>query len=684
MNNTPLKLRKRQIHLDFHTSPYIPDVATEFDAEEFVRTFKEAHVDSVTIFGKCHHGMCYYPTTTGQQHPALIKQNNRDLLGEQIEALHKAGLRCPIYTTVVWEEKVAQLYPEWRQVNEDGTFSQVETSADQHTKQPGGWKFNNFIHPGYQDYIEAHIIELLDRYGSEVDGIFFDILFFHNNACYSDESRKYRAAKGIDIKSPGGHVLFEAAAQSDFAERFTRLIHDRLRTATVFYNSNTFADIQPPQHAVGLRARQPHQTHFELESLPSGFWGYQHFSRMARQVMAWDTAWLGMTGRFQRMWGDFGGIKPQPALEYECFRTQALGGANSVGDQLPPRGAPDRAAYELIGEVYAQCEAADDFYESSVPNPQVAILLPGYVTLNRESTDKSLEGAVLLCDEAHYDTVVIDDPSSAGNCQTIILPDSVVITPDVYTGLKAYYASGGALLISHRAGFDDTGKWALDFLPIIYVGEGEMWPSYWRSAPEYRSGISGSDRVFYERGLKFKTTDSSAKTLVERVLPYFQRTDAHFSSHFQTPPIAKTSGDAAVISGDRFVYFADPIFREYRQAGNPAARIVFREIMELLAALATFGAGLPSTINIIPRRRGDDLILTLLHYIPIRKALEIDIIDERMSFGGETLTMPTKVARVVVFQTGQSLARDNDGGFILPSVKGRLLLEVPGYFQQLA
>lgn len=69
-----------------------------------------------------------------------------------------------------------------------------------------------------------------------------------------------------------------------------------------------------------------------------------------------------MTGRFQKMWGDFGGSKPQAALEYECFRSQALSAGNSVGDQLPPRGTLDSAAYDLIGAVYAQCEAAEPFY----------------------------------------------------------------------------------------------------------------------------------------------------------------------------------------------------------------------------------------------------------------------------------------------------------------------------------
>ena len=62
---------RRLVHLDFHTSEFIPDVAVEFDGQAFAQTFKDAHVNAVTIFAKCHHGMSYYPTKVGTQHPAL-------------------------------------------------------------------------------------------------------------------------------------------------------------------------------------------------------------------------------------------------------------------------------------------------------------------------------------------------------------------------------------------------------------------------------------------------------------------------------------------------------------------------------------------------------------------------------------------------------------------------------------
>ena len=49
------------VHLDFHTSPLIEGIGEKFNKEEFARTLKEANVDLITVFAKCHHGYTYYP-----------------------------------------------------------------------------------------------------------------------------------------------------------------------------------------------------------------------------------------------------------------------------------------------------------------------------------------------------------------------------------------------------------------------------------------------------------------------------------------------------------------------------------------------------------------------------------------------------------------------------------------------
>jgi hypothetical protein len=674
---TDIRNFPRQVHLDFHTSPLIPDVAADFDPEAFAAAFAAAHVQSVTVFAKCHHGMSYYPTKVGRPHPNLKRP---DLLGEMIEALHRRGIRAPIYTTVAFEEDVAARFPQWRQMRADGAFASVPGA--------GGWRFNEWLHPDYQDYIEAHITELLDAY--PVDGLFFDILFHDADAISAQSAIDFRSARGLLATDHATVQRFETAAQLQFVQRFTGLIHGRAPRAGIFYN---MPNVLHADSCVGSAAIAPFRTQWEIESLPSGTWGYYHFPRQARRAIASIQPWLGMTGRFQKSWGDFGGIKPTAALEFECFRSQALGGGNSVGDQLHPRGRLDAGVYRLVKSVYGQCASASDFYRDSRPLPQVGIF-PASGAVDDVSADLSLEGAVQMCEESHYDAVVLDDSCELAGLAAVILPDAATVTPRLVERLRAFLAAGGKVIASHQGGFtgggftgggfNGAGQWALAAeIPLVFDGPVDTVPTYWRPRAEFLGEQAESDRVVYQPGMSVKLAGAGGRVLVDRVPPYFpRRTDLTFSSHFQAPPKPAVDPDRpAVLAGEQWVYFADPIFRDYRQSGNGIVRDAWRAAMELLIGPPPFGAGLPTTMLIYPRRCNDDLRLTLLHYVPVRKAIDIDVVEERMGFAGETLRLPVGAESVRVFGTGESLARSAvDGSFALPAAKGRLLLQVPGFF----
>ncbi len=86
------ELRFRQIHMDYHTSEHIAGVGAEFDPDEFADTLAKAAVDSVTVFGRCHHGWLYYDSKKFRDriHPNLAYKH---LLRDQIRACHKR-VRC--------------------------------------------------------------------------------------------------------------------------------------------------------------------------------------------------------------------------------------------------------------------------------------------------------------------------------------------------------------------------------------------------------------------------------------------------------------------------------------------------------------------------------------------------------------------------------------------------------------
>ena len=660
-----MSLPTRQIHLDFHTSPHIPDLLSEWDVDAFANTMKAAHVNSVTVFAKCHHGMSYYPTKIGQPHPAL---GDVDLLGEMIEALRQRDIHAPIYYTVGWEERLAYLHPEWRQLKVDGEYARKD--APRGLVDPDKWWFMSFLHPDYQDYMAEEFGEIAANY--PVEGVFFDICLYHPESGFSEAVRKVRREHDIAAFTLENQARFVALAKELFAAKMTPLVQSRHPEARCFYNSGHVFSVESGS---SLRVMNEHQKHWEIESLPSGFWGYYHFPRFARHVSQFGKPWLGMTGRFQRMWGDFGGIKPQAALEFECFRSQAHGGANSVGDQLPPRGKLDPAAYKLIGRVFEQVAAAEPFYEGSEPLFDTGVLLASHPTQELQPSSLSEEGAVMMLEEAHYNPAVLDDASELSSYKAVLLPDTTVITPDLYDKLKTYYEAGGTLLLSFRSGFDAEGVWALDFLPLEFHGALEMHPSYWRCTEAFWAEAAESDRVFYEAGLE--VSSPTADTIVERVLPYFQRTDEHFMSHFQAPPVAEASAYPAALLGERFAYFADPVFRAYRYYGATFYRDVVERVLERLIGLPEVGKGLARTILSLPRRRGDDLVVTLLHYVPLRKAIEKDVLEEPMSFAGQRLKV--EGAETVRLFGGDELS-GNEEGYELPAVDGRLLLESPSYF----
>jgi hypothetical protein len=667
---TDLATRLRAVHLDFHTSPLIKDVGVNFDPQAFVETLKKADINSINVFAKCHHGMSYYPTKVGKVHPGLQR---KDLMGEMLEVLHKNDMRAPIYTPIGWEEHVAATHPEWRQKKQDGSDAHQGTFADAGAVNQAPWWYMDFVNPDYQDYIEQHLNEILDNY--QVDGMWIDILFYHGGGSYSDAARKFRAKHGLNKETWENHVKFEMLVQEKFAERFTAQIKAKAPKASVFYNTpnNLYVDGND-----GILRRDKSQTHFEIESLPSGDWGYYHFPRLARRLAHKGKTWVGMTGKFQKMWGDFGGLKPQSALEYECFRSQALGGGNSVGDQMHPRGVLDKGSYELIGSVFSQIKKAEPFYEGSSAMPSVGVLSPNMPGFNEGAIATTEEGVVLMLEELHYDCAMLDDTSDLSGFNLIILPDSVVITDKLKTKLDAYIAKGGKLMVSYKSGFDKDGKWAIPQIPLTNDGDVDAYPTFWK--PSAKLGVSESERVFYQQGIKARISDPSYKVEVERVVPYFARNNDQFCSHFQTPPKEVDTKYPAVVSNGQITYFSDPIFKEYRKAGNLFLRNTLQKLIENAVGKPAVGAGLPASVMVIPRKKGKDLLVTLLNYIPVRKALDIDVIEAGQSFGGEILNVPAKVATIKCVSNGKLLPKAKAGQFVLPNIKGRVLLQIPNYF----
>jgi hypothetical protein len=542
--------RFRQIHLDFHTSAQCEEVGADFDAKAFVETLQMGHVDTINIFARCHHGFSYYPTQVGKMHPNL----KFDLLGAQIEALHKAGIRCPIYISVKWDDWAGSQHPEWVCVRKNGSMAmRTPTTAPSYT-----WTTMDLA-TGYADYFLAQLEEICDRYGREVDGFWPDICFPEAN--YSPWSQAQMRKAGVNLEDDLAVWRYARDVDLAFFGKIKALLERKAPQASCYVNGTTNAD---------MGEVAPYVTQFEVESLPtSGAWGYLHYPMVSRQARTYGKEIIGMTGRFHKSWADFGGLKTADQLDYECGTILAAGGRICVGDQLHPSGVLDPAVYRTIGQSFARVEKLEPWLYGASPTAEVAILAlgqPENATPGLGSYSPEVEGAAQMLLECAIQFDIVDAHTDLSAYPAVILPDGAILDEAWQTKLEAYLAGGGRLVLSGRAALDPaTGQFQLKQVPVTYLGPAPTVPSYLRpdAALAGQNGLASDyDYVFYDQAYRVKAViGAQSYGSISRAL--FNRTWEHFTSHLHAPVGQSLDAPMAVRKG-RVLYFAAPLFTSYR------------------------------------------------------------------------------------------------------------------------
>jgi len=607
----------RQIHLDFHTTEKIIPIGESFDPDSFARTLAEAHVNSITCFSKCHHGMIYHDTQFEARHPGL----SRNLLAEQIEACHRHGIRVPIYISAGLDMFQSTRHPEWIELNDQNRLDGASPL------QPG-WQKLCFNSP-YMEYLYAQTHEVLTTL--PVDGLFFDILF--QGPCCCRYCMKDMLEAGIDPSSTENRQKFGAGALRHFRRRMTNLIRAHSADCTIFYNSG---HISPD-----VRATLDSYTHLELESLPSGGWGYDHFPVTVRYARTLGVETLGMTGKFLKSWADFGGIKTQPALEYECFTALAEGAGCSVGDQLHPRGALDPATYQLIGAVYKSVAEKEPWCVGAKPVTEVGVFTPEALGKQDGNVDTALAGAYHALAGAHHLFDVVDQDSDWSRYRLIILPDKISLDAALTAKTNDYVEKGGSLILSHRSGTDSETerRFVLTETPVQYLREGRYCPDYVAAGESLGAGVPTSQHVLYERGVEVEAVPG-AETLAEVWWPYFDRTWEHFCSHNQTPP-DKASGLPAVVRKGRVIYFTHPIFGMLKRHGSHVYKRLIQNALGLLLSDPLVTTNAPSTAHVTLLRQEHEKrsIAHVLHYIPENRYTNLHTVEDVIPLRDVTLSL---------------------------------------------
>ena len=522
------------VHLDFHTSPDIPDIGAQFNKEEFTKTIKDAKLDLVNIFAKCHHGYTYYPSKVSTMHPGL----KFNLLKEQIEAIHAAGAKAPIYITVGWSKKDAEEHPEWHHIRFDTKkpYYIGDPPSDDLDAPIRDCSWTTLCPSGpYLEHIKAMTHEVCTEF-APVDGIFYDI-FLMNQPCVCEACKKGMIEMGLNPEVESDAQKYYRIRRIEVMKILSDIVHSYAPEASVFYNSGG-ADMNRPEF-------HNSSTRFELEDLPTAWGGYDVMPIRAKFFEKYGKEIIGMTGKFHHNWGEFGGFKNKDALKYEVADMMSVGVSMSIGDHLHPSGKVDKSTYAEIGYVYDYISQIEKYGENTKPYTDLAIWL-------RHNKDSDF-GASKLLHIMHLEYDVIDSGENLSKYKCVILPDAVKLSDVDKKARVEYTANGGKIVASYASIFDGLGIEKIEPSP------------YDKDFIKCEMDENVTPFLAYSSAYKVKTDGEVYADVYE---PYFSRTHRHFCGHKNTPFKTEKADYPALVKKGNVVYFAHPVFEAYNKSGN--------------------------------------------------------------------------------------------------------------------
>jgi len=638
-------MKFRQVHLDFHTSGLIPEIGGQFSKEQFQKALKIGHVNSITVFSKCHHGWAYHPSTANKMHPHL----SFDLLGAQLEACKEIGVNAPVYISAGFDEKEVHEHPEWLNVSPDGVENSTFTKAHYHLM---------CYNTPYLDVLEKQVEEVMQRYNP--CGIFLDISNVRECVCAS--CVKSMKEKGLnpenreDIRKHGEMVY------ANYCKRMEAAVRKYSATATIFHNAGHIAH--------GRRDLAGYDTHLELESLPTGGWGYDHFPMSSAYVRTLGKEFLGMTGKFHTSWGEFGGFKHPNALIYETGLSLACGAAISVGDQMHPGGEMNESTYRLIGAAYEQVEKKEPWCEGAKNIADIAVLSCEAVLGGKSRDNRSNTGANRILLEGKHLFNFIDEEADFSGYKLLILPDQILLCEKWQARIEEYLKKGGKVLLTGVSGMDmGMKKFVLD-VGAEFDGFFPFRPDY--LVPDFECTNGQTAYVMYAQGMGLKNV--TGEVFAHRQASYFNRAWDHFCSHKRTPNDVSAPLLPAAVQKGNICYIGWNVFEDYAEYGELVVKeLVLHAIDRLLGDERTVKAALPDRGVVTVTRQGERKIVHLLFAHTTVRGRNIEVIEDAVPLYDVAVSLKTDKAPGKVYLAPQGkeipFAYENDRvSFIVPKV----------------
>ena len=610
-------MQKLAWHFDFHSHKSIrinhdPDVAA------MARTLREAGVEEIITFAKCHTGFAYYPTRFGTPHPRMVG----DALGDVVRACKAEGIRVLAYISFGIDGEGGRRHPEWAQVHDP-------------TRGPHITEDHFVSTCPYTPYIDElmlpMIAEILDGY--PVDGFFFDTMgamgVCHCRWCLAEyrERTGRPIPSGPDAPDWGEYGAFRRERAWRVVERVGRAITDRDPMMKVGFNwvgTVRYPETMPQ----GVTCLTCDYSTTGPQSLQASF--HACYAKTA------DRAGDVMFTIINQGWGDWA-PRPLAGLEQTGVTVWAHGCRPYLGDRLHPTNRLDpmsERAIRFMGGVQEAVRAGFPDAGAEQLCEVLTVIGPTSVygeDMGRFATDLSATVPVqgmhrLLLDAGYPQAITTEDllPDRLNGVRLVILSEAEGATPETDALLRSFVESGGRLLVAGR-----VPRVAGEPMGWCGVRTGtEPWQDHiylplWTEDPT-RSPV-------LVHGPFHKTVATTAETVQFAIQPY----DCSYGMRFghATGPASFECSDVPAVTrlpyGDGEVWFlAAPVGSDYDRRANLWQAEWMRGLLERLVPDARVrvvsGAG---TVEVVAHTSTDSTWAFLINH------------------GGEQLSFSMKTAR---------------------------------------
>jgi len=645
---------------DFHTMPTCPDVGAAFDADAFTDRIAACGVDFVVFPARCNSGTAYYDTKVGMRHPSLTY----DMFGQLAAACDARGIALSAYINVGLSHEEALLHRDWTIVTPEGYAYKPNRESSFFRRMC----YNSAYGPHLLDMIR----EVVDGY--PVSGLFLDCM--HREACVGVECIREMKERGIDWRDPRQLSEFGNFSKVRMAEKIAVAARSIKPDILLYFNGLTFEE----QAEIG--------NYYELECLPTGGWSYEILPVQARYMRnLGKKTCINMTGRFHRTWGDFGGIRSEASLEYDCLYALANGMRVTVGDHFHPRGDLNHAVHDLVEGIYGRLRKLEPWVDGATACTEVGVIVPkpGFHRVDAAEGAKALaatQGATRMLCELRTQFDVLTHTCSWEGYDVLVLPDHVSADAETVERLKAHLAAGGRVLASGWSGTSpETGDFALPEWGVSCAGDDTIDPAYFRAHDSVRTGLPDMPIDFYAPGVRL-APGAGTDVLADIVAPYYNRVFDGEHWYRYAPP-DRPAGRPAVTQHGPVIHISHAVFSAYHKTAWWALRNLVGNLLgRLLPQPLVTADSLPSFARISVMEQPNRRMIHVLGYVPERRGTSVDMIEEPAKLGDVELQLRLDgktVDRVYLAPNGDDLAWNTADGCVavrVPNVEGYALVVV--------